>query len=166
MFIFRFGVSLPVLFSLLVLSTLALSCGRDDIKPPVNGRVTWTINGTTYTADAYAYAEKKYPDPNYPARAMVVGSSFAKSSLRLEIYPADAPGTFVTGSGVMNFNSVQISANNLLYRADNSVHTATATITVTELSADKIKGSFTGTLRGDDGENVAASGSFDVPLSK
>lgn len=164
----RFGFPVVVLLLVLLMSILSISCGKDDLKPPVKGEITWTVNGTTYTADFVTDAERGGMALS-GADVSVRGISYAKSSLLIMLTPANGPGNFVTSDTSLNFHSVQVSVNNINYWAHRQVDTAVATVTVTELTADRIKGSFNGTLvedRENSSEVISVNGAFDVPFSK
>jgi hypothetical protein len=166
----RVRTSLAVFLSVFLLGTLSVNCGKDDLKPPVRGKITWTVNGRSYTADYVTSAERRasgsYNDPD----VAIMGISYARSTLHIDLNPVSGPGTYGTTEPPLHFHSVRVSVNSLNYEAHNQVDTAVAaTIVVTELTADKIKGNFEGTLVGHHDANyeiISVNGSFDVPFSK
>lgn len=166
----RYQCPFALLLSLFVWSLLSLSCGRDDLKPPVKGKVSWTVNGSAYTADYITYAAIEDSSSYFP-RAEITGITYAKSTLNIDLKPIKAPGVFKTSDPPMDFHAVYITVNNSQYWAHHSVDSAASvTIRVAELTADKIKGSFEGVLVEDNGNaggnKVSVSGTFDVPFVK
>jgi hypothetical protein len=152
-----------LLSSLLVLTSLFfVGCNKEEEKNPnVMGQISWKINGSTFTADVLAYADKRQQSQGGEPE-VTIRASTNKETMNLNFYPATAPGQFVAGGNDFTYNAIAISLTGKQYLANNSNKSSAVIINVTELTSIKIKGTFDGTVSTLSGEKVAASGSFDV----
>ena len=151
-----------LLLSVVLMSAVILvSCKKDDdggTNPAGNGTMTLTYDGTNWSADLAVQAV------NTNGVINATGSDANAHQAAVNLFGVTAPGTYNVGPNGTSGNSIRWTEGidpKQTYTA--SFVLGTGTITVTELSATSIKGTFSGTVYNtDQTTKTITNGKFDV----
>lgn len=142
------------------LSCICGMCSKEDDKNDVLGSIDYTLNGSNYSGKNAAYAAKRGT-----RTTSLYGATSDVSSIQIDIPDCNATGVYLSGKNGPTTILINLVASNTSYNLDLSDMNNSVTITVTELSSTKIKGSFTGkipTLNVSPRIIAPISGSFDL----
>ncbi|RLD44921.1 MAG: hypothetical protein DRI89_02615 [Bacteroidetes bacterium] len=150
-----------ILLSVVLISGILLvSCKKEDDGTPVgsNGSISLSYDGSSWNASMSVQAV------NSGGVINVTGSDASAHQAAVNLFGVSAPGTYVVGANGNSGNSIRWTEGidpKQTYTA--SFVLGKGTITVTELSATNIKGTFSGTVYNtDQTSKVITNGKFDA----
>jgi hypothetical protein len=154
---------------LFVLAATIGACGGGDSTGPGggNGSVRATVDGSSFNANLATAAVHKDGVLSF---AGVQSQGGTTRSINIGLVNVNGPGTFTFGGGnmhVVTYSEVQgTDAQNSKAWTANMV-AGTGTVTVTELSASRAKGTFSFTLQpgfNATGTKTLSNGTFDIRI--
>ncbi|MCF6170648.1 MAG: DUF6252 family protein [Bacteroidales bacterium] len=150
-----------LLSAVLISAVILISCKKDDdggTNPASNGTVSLSYDGTNWTADLSVQAV------NTNGVINVTGSDGNARQAAINLFSVTKPGTYKVGPNGSSGNSIRWTEGvdpKQTYTA--SFVLGSGTITITELSATNIKGTFSGTVYNTDQETKSiTNGKFDA----
>lgn len=152
------GLVLGALSSLFI-----IGCTKEKEPLPVYGIITWSIANNVFKADSFAVAEKEEIGFNGRPTVTMYGVSSAQNTIQFILDSAGGIGVFIAGnSPQITFNSIQVVYDGKDYYADILHHNTTVTITVTDRTDKKIKGTIKGDLSALSNDKISIDGVFDM----
>ena len=146
----------------LIAGVLLVSCKKDDDTTPVgsNGSMSLSYDGTSWSASMSVQAV------NTNGVINITGSDASAHQAAVTLYEVTAPGTYKVGANANAGNSIRWTEGidpKQTYNA--SFVLGSGTVTITELTATKIKGTFSGTVYNtDQTSKTITNGEFDANL--
>ena len=146
----------------LIAGVLLVSCKKDDDTIPAgsNGNMSLSYDGTSWSASMSVQAV------NTNGVINITGSDASAHQAAVTLYEVTGPGTYKVGANANVGNSIRWTEGidpKQTYNA--SFVLGSGTVTITELSATKIKGTFSGTVYNtDQTSKTITNGEFDANL--
>jgi hypothetical protein len=149
-------------FFLGAMSVSLAGCKKENDNPFIKGTITWNANNKSFTADADALADRSSKGPNGEPMTSVAGFTSDDNSFQFYLLPVGGTGRYIAGGNNFTMHAARLELNGKVYTADNTIRTDSLTITVTEFTNAKIKGTFDGVVKSYSGETLSINGAFDM----